>query len=176
MPEMEPIKHTLEVKEAHKKRAKHKADMFKSRLTFERHWTDKVADFMTVQFGTVWFLIWHAAFFIGWIEWNLGILGLPVFDPFPFGLLTMVVSLEAIGLAIVVLISQNRQSKIADLRQQMDFEIDVRAEAEITKILRMHDALHHHLGISKVDRELRWMENVSDIREIQERIEKENDS
>lgn len=171
---MEPIKNTIEEKSAHKKRAKQKADMFKSRLLFERHWTDTVADFMTAQFGTVWFLIWHAAFFLGWIEWNLGWFGLPIFDPYPFGLLTMVVSLEAIGLAIVVLISQNRQSKIADLRQQIDFEIDVRAEAEITKALRMLDALMHHLGISKADRELRWMQHVTDIREIKETIEREN--
>ncbi len=171
---MEPIKHTIEAKRERHGKAKQKALKFRSKLEFERHWTDVAADFMTVQFGAVWFLIWHAAFFLGWIEWNLGWLGLPIFDPFPFGLLTMVVSLEAIGLAIIVLISQNRQNKIADLRQQMDFEIDVRAEAEITKILRMHDALHHHLGISKVDRELRWMEHATDIHEIQEQIEREN--
>lgn len=173
---MEPIKHAIEAKKQRQAKAKQKHHEFKSRITFARTWTDKVADFLTIQFGTVWFLIWNVALFLGWIEWNLGFLGLPIFDPFPFGLLTMIVSLEAIGLAIVVLISQNRQNKIADLRQQMDFEIDVRAEAEITKILRMHDALHHHLGISKADRELRWMEHGTDIREIQEQIEKENSS
>lgn len=171
---MEPIKDVLEAKRVRGVRAKHKAGEFRSRLLFERRWTDKVADLMTAQFGTVWFLIWHATFFLAWIEWNLGFFGLPVFDPFPFGLLTMVVSLEAIFLAIIVLISQNRQNKIADMRQQMDFEIDVRAEEEITRILKMLHQLHDHFDIhSSVmkDRELRAMERYKDIEALQREIE-----
>src|SRR3989344_6237665 len=125
MPWMELVKNVLDAKRERREKAKSKAQKFKSHIEFTKRWTDKVADTLTAQFGTVWFLIWHAAFFAGWIEWNLGLLGLPIFDPFPFGLLTMVVSLEAIGLAITVLISQNRQNKLADMRQQMDFEIDV---------------------------------------------------
>lgn len=151
------------------------AKRFLSHLHFAHSWTDAIADFLTQQFGTVWFFVFNAAFFIGWIEWNLGWFGLPIFDPFPFGLLTMIVSLEAIFLAIIVLISQNRLGKIADVRDKMDLEIDVRAEAEITKILRILDGLQHHLGVSKEDRELRWMEHYTDIREIQERIERESD-
>lgn len=133
-----------------------------------------MADFLTGQFGTVWFLIWNAVVFIGWIEWNLGLFGLPIFDPFPFGLLTMLVSLEAIGLAIIVLISQNRQNKIADLRQQVDFEVDVRAEEEITKLLRMLHEVRDHLGLVKKDRELMQMERRADIKQIQRDIEREN--
>ena len=116
----------------------------KSHLDFHRGRLDKVADFLTEQFGTLWFLLFNAAFFLGWIEWNLGWFGLPIFDPFPFSLLTMAVSLEAIFLAIIVLISQNRQSKIADIRQQIDFEVDVRAEAEINKILHKLDDIPGH--------------------------------
>ena len=150
------------------------AQKFKSHLNFERHWADKVADILTQQFGTLWFLVWNAVFFIGWIEWNLGLYGVEPFDPFPFGFLTMFVSLEAIFLAIVVLISQNRQNKVADMRQQIDFEIDVRAEAEVTKLLRMQHLLFDHLKISKDDPDLKEMESALDLIDIQREIENDN--
>jgi uncharacterized membrane protein len=64
-----------------------------------------------------------------WIGLNLGALGAAiVFDKFPFGLLTMIVSLEAIFLSTFVMISQNRQSARADIRSELDFENNVRAE------------------------------------------------
>lgn len=148
----------------------------KSHLEFHKGRLDKVADFMTEQFGTLWFLIFNAAFFLGWIEWNLGWFGLPIFDPFPFSLLTMAVSLEAIFLAIIVLISQNRQSKIADIRQQIDFEVDVRAEAEVNKILHKLDDIHRHLALGKPN-DLADTETAFeiDIEQIQREIEKNSD-
>ncbi len=148
----------------------------KSHLEFHRGRLDKVADFMTEQFGTLWFLIFNAAFFLGWIEWNLGWFGFPIFDPFPFSLLTMAVSLEAIFLAIIVLISQNRQSKIADIRQQIDFEVDVRAEAEINKILHKLDDIHRHLALGKPN-DVPEMDGALeiDIEQIQREIEKNSD-
>lgn len=145
----------------------------RSHLEFARHWTDKVADFLTAQFGTLWFLLLNAIVFVGWIEWNVGWFGFEPFDPYPFNLLTTFVSLEAIFLAIIVLISQNRQSKIADVRQQVDMEIDIRAEAEITQMLHMLDELHQHHGIAKKDRELERMERDTDIVRIQREIERE---
>ena len=129
---------------------------------------------MTVQFGSLWFLIFNAIIFLGWIEWNLGWFGLPIFDPFPFGLLTMIVSLEAIFLAIVVLISQNRQSKIGDVRQQLDFEVDFRAEAEIKKILQKLDDIHHHLAVPTT-KEPRDKTYEIDIEQIQREIERNSD-
>ena len=146
-----------------------------SRLLFKRGRLDTIADFLTEQFGSLWFLIVNAAIFLGWIEWNLGWFGFPIFDPYPFNFLTMTVSLEAIFLAIFVLISQNRQSKIADIRQQIDFEVNVRAEAEVTKILRMLDTIHRHLAIAKVDEELTEMEHAIDLVRIQEEIERNSD-
>src|SRR3989344_5271678 len=150
------------------------ARKFKSHLNFERQWSDKVADFLTLQFGTLWFLVLNAVVFLGWIEWNTGLFGFAPFDPFPFGFLTMIVSLEAIFLAIIVLISQNRQNKVADLRQQIDFEIDVRAEAEVTKMLRMQHVLLDYFDISKEDRELSEMEQNIDLTDIQRKIETGN--
>ena len=59
------------------------------------------------------------------------------FDPFPFGLLTLIVSLEAIFLSTFVMLSQNMQSKQADLRAQLDYEVNVKAEQEIKEIKQM---------------------------------------
>ena len=149
-------------------------ESFHSNIHFERDWTDVLADWLTKQFGTVTFLIFNAVLFLVWISCNLGFLGVRAFDPFPFGLLTMAVSLEAIFLSVVVLISQNRQGRIADIRQQMDFEIDVRAEEEITKMLEILDQLRKAAGIHKPDPELdKMLENI-DIAKMQRQAERDN--
>jgi hypothetical protein len=68
----------------------------------------------------------HVAWFVGWIALNRGLLGIAPFDPFPFGLLTMIVSLEAIFLATFVLLSQNRQALQTDQRARIDWAIFMR--------------------------------------------------
>src|SRR5215207_4320040 len=68
-------------------------------------WSDRIADAITALSGSVLFVGLHVVWFAVWIATNLGLIGLPAFDPFPFGLLTMVVSLEAIFLSTFVLIS-----------------------------------------------------------------------
>ena len=131
---------------------------------------DKAADFLTRWFGTVNFLLFNAAFFAGWMLWNTGYLGFVPFDPFPFNLITTIVSLEAIFLSVIVLITQNRQANIADMRQKMDFEIDVRAEDEITKILQLLAELHGKAGLAKEDKELDAMVQKTDLKQIEEDI------
>jgi uncharacterized membrane protein len=152
-----------------------RSEEFVSRLHIGRTLTDRVADWLTQQFGSVGFLVFNVAVFLAWIEWNVGWFGFEPFEPYPFGLLTMIVSLEAIILAIIVLISQNRQSRIADLRQKMDFEIDVRAEAETKKMLIMMEHLHRHLGVSPEPAEKAGILDATDIERIRERIEEESD-
>ena len=82
----------------------------------------------------------------------------------------MIVSLEAIFLSVTVLITQNRQGKIADLRQKMDFEIDVRAENEITKILQLLAEMHAHAGLAKKDKELAEMIKKTDLGRLEEDV------
>jgi len=90
---------------------------------------DRVADRITAFAGSLPFVYIHTAWFGFWIAMNVGFLGAAVnFDPFPFGLLTMIVSLEAIFLATFVMVSQNRQSARADLRARIDFETNLRSE------------------------------------------------
>lgn len=116
-------------------------EQVRSLIRLERSWSDAVADWLTSSFGTATFLISNIVVFVVWIVLNTPTFGFVPFDPFPYGLLTMAVSLEAIVLAIIILISQNRQGKIADIRQKMDFEIDIRAEEEVTKILHIVEEL-----------------------------------
>ena len=78
---------------------------------------------------------------------NLGGFGLTIFDPYPFGLLTMIVSLEAIFLATFVLLSQNRQAEDAEQRAELDLQINLLSEHEITRILTLVDAIADHLGL-----------------------------
>lgn len=79
------------------------------------------------------------------------------FDPFPFGLLTMVVSLEAIFLAIFILVSQNRSSYIGTLRDEFHLRVNLIAEEEITKVLELLAEMRKEMGIKKEDPELQEM-------------------
>ncbi|MCA1840505.1 MAG: DUF1003 domain-containing protein [Actinobacteria bacterium] len=97
-----------------------------------KRFQDKIADSMTRFAGSMKFVYLHTAWFGAWILLNLGALawlGLRhKFDPYPFGLLTMVVSLEAIFLSTFVMISQNRQAARADIRSELDFDNNLRSE------------------------------------------------
>jgi uncharacterized membrane protein len=108
---------------------------------------DRLADAITDFTGSMRFVCLHIVWFGAWIAVNTGGLGLPPFDPFPYGLLTMIVSLEAIFLSTFVLISQNRLSDTADRRAEMDLQIGLLAEHEITRGLQMLDAIQDKLGI-----------------------------
>lgn len=90
---------------------------------------DHIADKVTAFAGSLRFVYIHSVWFGLWIIVNVGILGASAeFDKFPFGLLTMIVSLEAIFLATFVMVSQNRQAARADIRSQLDFENNLRGE------------------------------------------------
>lgn len=110
---------------------------------------DRMADAITGFSGNLLFVYFHVVWFSVWVLWNTGMLGLEPFDQFPFGLLTMVVSLEAIFLSTFVLVSQNRLSEINDKRADLDLQINLLAEYEITKILCLTDAIADHLGLTE---------------------------
>src|SRR5690349_11400472 len=90
---------------------------------------DRVADRVTDFAGSLKFVYIHAAWFGLWIAINIGLAGLNhEFDKFPFRLLTMIVSLEAIFLSTFVMVTQNRQADRSDIRSQLDFETNLRSE------------------------------------------------
>lgn len=131
--------------------AKRRIEALKARHTARRSLVEQLADRLTQVASTTPFLILHVGWFAFWIPANLGMLGLEPFDPFPFGLLTLVVSLEAIFLSIFVLMAQNRESSIAELREEMTLEIDMRMEEEVTKTLELVVGLYGRLGFSMGD-------------------------
>ncbi|MCU1601758.1 MAG: hypothetical protein JWO22_2467 [Frankiales bacterium] len=89
---------------------------------------DDVTDAVTAFAGSLSFVYIHVGWFAAWVLMNVGAFGLASFDGFPFGLLTLIVSLEAIFLSTFVMISQNRQAARADVRSQLDFETNLRSE------------------------------------------------
>jgi uncharacterized membrane protein len=90
---------------------------------------DRAADRITAFAGSLNFVYLHSVWFGIWILINIGLVGSALtFDKFPYGLLTMIVSLEAIFLSTFVMVSQNRQAARADIRSQLDFETNLRAE------------------------------------------------
>src|ERR1051325_11536732 len=102
---------------------------------------DRAADEITNFAGSLKFVYIHSVWFGIWIAVNIGVLGASLkFDKFPFGLLTMIVSLEAIFLSTFVMVSQNRQAARADIRSEIDFETNLRSE-----IWSVH--IGHALGV-----------------------------
>jgi uncharacterized membrane protein len=112
----------------------------------ERTRIEVVADWLNNMASSAIFLWLHGVWFAIWIAWNTGQFGLYRFDPFPFGLLTMVVSLEAIFLSIFVLMAQKRESAIAELREEMSLQVGLRLEEEVTKTLQLVAGLYTRLG------------------------------
>ena len=103
-----------------------------------RNFGDKLAENITAVAGSVSFLLLNVFIFAGWILVNTGQFGDQlIFDEYPFGLLTTAVSLEAIILAVFVLITQNRQSKHSEIRSELDYITDLQADAEINIIMIM---------------------------------------
>lgn len=100
---------------------------------------ERVTDWVAAFTGSLAFLAIHAAIFALWIGWN-EFAGRLAFDPFPYGLLTMAVSLEAIFLSVFVLISQNRQAAKDRIRSDIEYEVNVRAELEVT---HLHEKVDH---------------------------------
>jgi uncharacterized membrane protein len=136
---------------------------------------DHLADWMTHWSGTMLFVYFHAAWFGMWVIANLGVFGLPQFDPFPYGLLTMVVSLEAIFLSTFVLISQNRQAELADRRSELDLQINLLTEYELTRVLKIVDALAEKWDVDCGDaEELQELEQDIKPQEVLKELENES--
>jgi len=105
----------------------------------------RVADWISWFSGSMLFLAVNLVWFGVWIAVNVWPLGVPQFDPFPFGLLTMIVSLEAIFLSCFVLISQNRQAEKDRVRADIEYEVNIKAELEIAHLHEKTDRVYSEM-------------------------------
>jgi uncharacterized membrane protein len=143
----------------------------KAQRAAERTWIDNIAEWLNSNASSTPFLVLHAIWFTVWVLWNTGSLGFPAFDPYPFGLLTMIVSLEAIVLSIFVLMAQKRESAIAELREEMSLQVAVRLEQEVTKTLQLVAGLYTRLGHKIAeDAELHEMLQPLDLQAIEREL------
>lgn len=119
----------------------------RSKAERERSLQERISDAITDFSGRMIFVYLHVIWFGAWFLINTGQIGIKPFDPFPYGLLTMIVSLEAIFLSTFVLISQNRLSQENERRAELDMHINLLTEHELTRVLQMLDAIESKLGI-----------------------------
>ena len=109
---------------------------------------DRLAAVITSFSGSMAFVYIHATWFGLWFILNLGVLHIPYlsqFDPYPFGLLTVVVSLEAIFLSTFVLIAQNNLSALSERRSELDLQVNLLAEQKTAKVLELLDKIAQEL-------------------------------
>ncbi|MEH2237515.1 DUF1003 domain-containing protein [Nostoc sp.] len=139
----------------------------------KRNLQDRIADAITSFSGHIVFVYVHIVWFGGWIIVNTGKLGVHPFDPFPYGLLTMVVSLEAIFLSTFVLISQNQLSEESEYRANLNLQIALLTEHEVTRVLQMLDAIQDKMGIENdEDSELADLEMETKPEDVLSEIER----
>ena len=120
----------------------------RARWQHAREVQDKVSDRVTGFAGSLNFVYIHTLWFVIWIVINVGLVGTGLkFDEYPFGLLTMIVSLEAIFLSTFVMVSQNRQAARANIRSQVDFESNLQS-----LIWLVHLAQQSNVDIAHVDK------------------------
>lgn len=118
------------------------------KATREQSMQDRIANVMTSFSGSMLFFYIHVVWFCLWFLLNTGHLGITPFDPYPYGFLTVVVSLEAIFLATFVLISQNILAKEAERLTDLGLQTGLLTEHELTRVLQMLRAIQTKIGIT----------------------------
>lgn len=128
----------------------------------DRTFSDRLSDVIANFVGSIPFVLVHVAWFGAWVALNAGIWR---FDPYPFALLCMLVSLEGVLLSTFVLIKQNRMSQRADHRNHLDLQINLLTEKEVTKILQLQRLICRRLDINEAeaDQEVAELSNATAV-------------
>lgn len=138
--------------------------------------TERASDAITKFAGSFLFLLLHVFFVSAWIFVNLGFVsGLKPFDPFPFGVLSVVVSSEAVFLTIFVLISQNRMVRQAEKRAHLDLQVGMLAEQELTTLLQMQQKICQRLGVSVIEEkdEVKDFAKATDVHQLARELDQQ---
>ncbi len=147
----------------------------KAKANEHRTLFEKIADRLRSMLGSIPVLLLHILLISGWIIANSGLLPpIEIFDPFPFFFLGFIVATEALLLAIIVLISQNRAEKITELRQELNLQMSIIAEEETTKLIHMVNLLLQHQGIDIThDSDLQTMLKPTNVEQMEKVLEEE---
>jgi uncharacterized membrane protein len=136
--------------------------------------TERVGDFITRLVGNLGFLLAQLILILAWSLANLHLIpGLKAFDPFPFGVLALVVSSEGVFLTIFVLISQGRMARQSERRSHLDLQVGMLSEQELTTILQMLQKLCQHVGVN-VDsskQEVQSFSKTTDVSKLASELE-----
>lgn len=135
-------------------------------LNARRNLVDRIADVIGNFSGSMAFVILHVTWFAGWFLWNTGVIpNSHHFDPYPFILLAMIVSVEGVLLSTFVLMKQNRMQRQSDTRDHVNLQVDLLAEKEVTKSLQLLRAICRKLDIheAEVDSELAEMASATSV-------------
>jgi len=142
-------------------------------FTRNRSVADRIADVIAGFTGSLPFVAVHAVVFTLWLLINLGMLPfVRKFDPFPFLLLSMVVSLEAIFLSTFVLIKQNRMSQRADQRAHLDLQINLLTEQEMTRVLQILQKISRRLRVPISEEDLEELSEETSVEEVANEVQK----
>ena len=133
---------------------------------------ERVTDLVSAAVSSTGFILFHLAWFASWIGFNM--LRSRGFDPFPFSLLTLIVSLEAIVLTGFVLMSQNRLTQLADRRAHLDLQVNLLAEQELTAILKVVCLVAEKIGVTvSGDPGLNKLLKRTDVKALAEELTRE---
>jgi uncharacterized membrane protein len=137
----------------------------------ERTVGDVVADRITAYCGSMTFVWTHVAWFVAWVTWNVT-RPADAFDPFPFPFLIFVVSLEAIFLSTFILMTENRQARLAERRSHLDLQINLLAEQENTKMLKLLTEIARKVGVELEDAEIAALGEPTDPDRLAKQIDR----
>ena len=136
--------------------------------------TERVSDAIAKLVGNIGFLLAHLLLIFGWSLVNLHMIsGVKAFDPFPFGVLALVVSSESVFLTIFVLISQSRMARQSERRAHLDLQVGMLSEQELTTLLQMLQKLCQHMGVN-VDsskQEVQSFSKTTDVSKLASELE-----
>ena len=136
--------------------------------------TERVGDNITKLVANLGFLLAQVGLIAAWCLLNLhAIRGLKAFDPFPFGVLALVVSSESVFLTIFVLISQNRMARQSERRAHLDLQVGMLSEQELTTILQMLQKLCQHAGmnVDSTKQEIQSFSKTTDVSTLASELE-----
>jgi uncharacterized membrane protein len=136
--------------------------------------TERTSDTITKFIGSTAFLLLQVLLVLTWSAINLGLIpGVRAFDPFPFGILALVISSESVVLTIFVLISQNRMARQAEKRSHLDLQVGMLAEQELTAVLQMQHKICQRLGIDveSSKQELKGFSDATDVSKLASDLE-----